>query len=797
MVNKHKRQKSSILNIGYFIAENQEAEEAEPQEEFQNPRLTPPLLDYDNDPYLNYNFPNLGSMPPMNVGRQSMGVPVNDRFYYNQPMYLDQGFLYLPPPQVGQSQGMSGSLGTGSGSVGSMGTGSVSGSVSGSMGSMGTLNTPSGMGLNTIASSSAHPSPKPVSTANTPRRSPKRKYKHQKSSSMSSIPQFVPNPPIIPQAVDRSDRSPERMLPSIKHKQNLSISSHFNLFNLNEPEIKHEPNLQNPIVNDLLGEIPHIEPSTINTFLLRILSKANDIPLDDFYNLLYNDIVETSNNYGEKLDKSQILHHSNNNLAIVNEILEIFKKPELVKDLNPPESTINENKLHNINYHELLRTFLAIKILQDMLIQLPRDEHKEITKYNIPRISLYKTYYIICQKLLLHYPSSLQSTNDHHKLILGQSKLGKLIKLVYPDLLIKRLGSRGESKYNYLGVIWNDNIINGEIKNLCDNHELPQLNDIFNKQFKSKISEKFIAPDLNLDHRSSNSSIEYDIIKSDNSFIHMTLKYPINFQLLNWISHQQSILNDETLLSSINSIFCNSERISIYQELHNLMNSTDHNKLFMMILLQLTPIMLLIKPVNDLVTIKQNIIEFINEDNDDDLVKFKVILRNLINLNDCIISIMKVVFDDQQIINDFKNYFNSSNYINNFINSLISYNFEIPLDLQFIDKDLSLIKKFFTDDLINWLNNNNVHDSKGELLNSDQYNSLLNFFSLLDGLLLMFKSYSVNSSVYFIQLVSNDLLKLIYFKNNERNFHHWWLVNNFIQDYMTLVGDLVGLNSIL
>lgn len=787
MVNKHKRQKSSILNIGYYIPENQEAEEVEPQEEYQNPRLTPPLLDYDNDPYLSYNFPNLAPMPPMNV-RQNMAPPmVNDRFYYNQPMYLDQGFLYLPPPGGMPSGGMS-SGGMPSGSVGLSGTVGLSNiELTHSL----SLSHPSShLPQSTVPNINL--SPKPVSTANTPRRSPKRKYKHQKSSSMSSIPQFIPNPPMIPQAVDRSERSPERILPSIKHKQNLSISSHFNLFNLNEPEIKHEP--LNPVVNDLLGEIPHIEPSTINNFLLRILSKANDIPLDDFYNLLYNDIIETSSNYGEKLDKSQILHHSNNNLTIINEILEIFKKPELVKNLNPPESTINENKLHNINYHELLRTFLAIKILQDMLIQLPRDEHKEITKYNIPRISLYKTYYIICQKLLLHYPSSFQSTNDHHKLILGQSKLGKLIKLVYPDLLIKRLGSRGESKYNYLGVIWNENIINGEIKNLCDDHELPQLNEIFNKQFKSKVSEKL--PDLSLDHRSSNSSIEYDFVKSENSYINMTLKYPSNFQLLNWIGHQQTIFNDEQLLSSITSIFLNSERISIYQDLHNLMNSTNHNKLFMMILLQLTPIMLLIKPVNDLVIIKQNIIEFINEDNDDDLVKFKLILKNLINLNDCIISIMKVIFDDEMIINDFKNYFNSSNYLNNFLNSLISYNFELPVDLQFIDKDLSLVKKFFTDDLINWLNGNHFHDNKDELLNNEQFNSLLNFFSLLDNLILMFKSYSVNSSVYFIQLVSNDLLKLVYFRN-ERNFHHWWLVNNFIQDYMTLVGDLVGLNSIL
>ncbi|KAG7665191.1 uncharacterized protein J8A68_001247 [[Candida] subhashii] len=291
-------------------------------------------------------------------------------------------------------------------------------------------------------------------------------------------------------------------------KNNLSISSHFNLVSLHSPHpsisatIPEEslkkpiqlstgstPNLgkdSSTIINDLLVNLTTVDGSSINNYLLSILYKLNmPLPIDDFYNCLYNhDRLRSllDINYQEKLDKT-LVSTSNIELSInsINQILNIFKTPSILSEYFP-DLDEEENKLMNINYHELLRTFLAIKILYDILIQLPLSAQEDPQNYTIPRLSIYKTYFIICQKLICNYPSNSNTLNEQQKLILGQSKLGKLIKLVYPNLLIKRLGSRGESKYNYLGVVWNENIINDNIKKLCDENELNDLNDLFSSE---------------------------------------------------------------------------------------------------------------------------------------------------------------------------------------------------------------------------------------------------------------------------------------------------------------------------
>lgn len=288
-----------------------------------------------------------------------------------------------------------------------------------------------------------------------------------------------------------------------KHKNNLSISSHFNLFNIGDSagnvSQPHQPFAAQPPLpaSGLISKLLSVDGSNINNYLLAILYKLNlPLPVDDFYNLLYNDdprplsTISSSLRFPfgflNKIDKTdvnpQVVASS---VSVINQLLNVFKDPASLANYFP-SVTNPESKLSNINYHELLRTFLAIKILFDILILLPVNSGDVPQNYTIPRLSIYKTYYIICQKLILQYPSSSNTANEQQKLILGQSKLGKLIKMVYPNLMIKRLGSRGESKYNYLGVIWNENIVNNEIKELCDNNELNNLNEIFNGQRKQQ-----------------------------------------------------------------------------------------------------------------------------------------------------------------------------------------------------------------------------------------------------------------------------------------------------------------------
>ncbi|CAK9441134.1 uncharacterized protein LODBEIA_P50030 [Lodderomyces beijingensis] len=322
---------------------------------------------------------------------------------------------------------------------------------------------------------------------------------HAPSSSLASssfataaTPQPLGTAPMAASTTTPTTASASASAYNRHQKNNLSISSHLTLFNLNshpneplsEPSLKRTGKESNAVLNDLIFGLTSVDGSNINNFLLSVLYKINlPFPLDDFYNLLYNNDRQrpyVSNfNFHQKLDKTPVSPSSSEiSIHIINSLLNTFKNPSSLTDYFPAHDD-KESKLNTINYHELLRTFLAIKVLSDMMIQLPLTSDEDPQNYTIPRLSIYKTYYIICQKLIASYPSSSNTASEQQKLILGQSKLGKLIKMVYPNLLIKRLGSRGESKYNYLGVIWNENIINDSMKQLCEENELQDLTEIF------------------------------------------------------------------------------------------------------------------------------------------------------------------------------------------------------------------------------------------------------------------------------------------------------------------------------
>lgn len=241
-----------------------------------------------------------------------------------------------------------------------------------------------------------------------------------------------------------------------------------------------------PMLRRFLPNIVKIDAFNLNSFLLEILSEIGTLPpLDDFYNLLYNeknyspDFLQLSEQ--EKIDK---LAQSVNPEAmeVLHQILEIFRDPQTLLSYFPTMD-VSSSKLLSVNIHELLRSFLALKILYDSLIQVDEIPSSSESPATIPRHSIYKVYYIICQKLILKYPTDSNSTSLQQKLILGLSKLGKLIKLVYPTLTSKRLGRRGASKYNYMGVKWNPSIVSEEILGLCE-EDLLRLADIFKNMKK-------------------------------------------------------------------------------------------------------------------------------------------------------------------------------------------------------------------------------------------------------------------------------------------------------------------------
>lgn len=551
--------------------------------------------------------------------------------------------------------------------------------------------------------------------------------------------------------------------PAKQHqKNNLSISSHFNLFSLNEENLKpnlvktevkdeyvpttpnvgtlnqftNPSNMQNfqstrtvdPTPNELriqnIEESPSIQDtvnlsiiksdpdelftklfeidgSTLGQYLLDIVHAITiPVPLDDFYNLLYNseDLqgLFPKTEYLERIDKTIIGVDNKPSVQLLSQILTIFRTPDLLLEYFP-DSKAREIKLLNVNYHELLRTFLAIKILSDVLIEVKDQNPAMLQEHTIPRLSIYKVYYIICQQLILKYPSKSNTTNEQQKLILGRSKLGKLIKLVYPNLLIKRLGSRGESKYNYLGIIWNQDLVSEETKDKSEKYELDDLSEFFgvsnfHSRSMSVVSNSSQLNKLKLKSRKTkvkpvDELQEMGYQNPNLSFVNTRLKYPShsNFGILpdntnlNWFDEIKSkIYSEATWIQSttISDIIFNEEIMSKNGLLAGLMNEIiqpllksmpdDKNidlKLYLLILIEILPFILLVREGLDtfLKILRQNILNFIssyiqelNQCNGSRIfsilnaVTFLVLLKKLLNLNDLELSFSKIFIDEKK-----------------------------------------------------------------------------------------------------------------------------------------------------
>lgn len=886
----HKRQKSSLLNVGYYFQDqpsshspNRSLNQLDKPPELSSPILSTnlshpmsspthsnpqstnsPTMDqsiYDQELYnpLNFNYPQqdrpsvfysmppsyvmelnpyslnqnflpppssappgpipLGSIPNTNISASPtysfpQNLPTNPRLGYSNP--ISQPHIHQPQslpqgqPQTPISQHTQPLLPH-------------------------TVPVPSSGSSSQIKPTTPGPLQRPL------RGSPSRRHSRRRSQvlSISSTPK---------QDISQHSK-PALTLP--RHKANLSISSHFNLFSLTEPEGKLPNFNKDALFSELVLGLADVDSPSMYNYLLKVLNTLdNPIPIDDFFNLLYNDQKSLVNNKNDKIDKTNVTPNLLQTCVdILNRILEIFKNPDTVYDHLSRSKISKEVKLTNINYHELLRTFLAIKILQDMLIELPKDS-PEVTNFNIPRLSLYKTYFIICQKLLLKYPSSLNSSNEHHKLILGQSKLGKLIKVVYPNLIIKRLGSRGESKYNYLGVVWNENIIDEQMATLCNNYELEDLNQIFKAKYKQKFKSLIdikedidpgpsISPPTNQEESIDDANAyNVDFNKPIYSYLNNSLKFPANFDVITWVRKTQlEILSDfslpiDKLLDEL--IDEESEQLDfgnglisrINQVGLNLASNNNELKLFLLILLQVFPKLLLFEPTTNLRALKQNLKRFLDQDvpnfNEKNLTNFKLLLKNLLSLSDLLINLVKFVFKNNLILNDLNHVFDNNDHedlVNNLVDSMIIFNMADSLDYTFLNENTNNIKDFFTLTLpkffeeiqINSMDRTstvkieesnlgfgNFDESITIQLTEDEFTNLIQFFNLIkDGLINRFHQFPILMMINFFNLVSNDFLKSVYFKHVnsslDTSFSHWWSINCFLQDYVGVVGELYAL----
>lgn len=300
----------------------------------------------------------------------------------------------------------------------------------------------------------------------------------------------VYSPPQPPPGPSLARHLPTRLQHLRHNRNNLSISSYFNAVSLDTHfDVSAPPPpplvaplvaplavpdaMASPLVQSLIKQLQNVDNSNINTYLLEVTRKlALSLPIDEFYNLLFNDghPVDDPNN---KIDRSSVdpdnLHRTSQALDL---LLQFFKNPPLLaKYLPAPVS-----HLANINFHELQRTFLAFKILDEILVLVPGDPNSQ--SYTIPRPFIYKVYYILCQHCIAKYPFS-HDRDEEQSLLLGQSKFGKLLKIAFPLVKIKRLGSRGDSKYHFLGVKWNSALVSSDTLNLCEEKEISDLKFLF------------------------------------------------------------------------------------------------------------------------------------------------------------------------------------------------------------------------------------------------------------------------------------------------------------------------------
>ncbi|GEQ70918.1 hypothetical protein JCM33374_g4599 [Metschnikowia sp. JCM 33374] len=207
----------------------------------------------------------------------------------------------------------------------------------------------------------------------------------------------------------------------------------------------------------LLPSLKTVYTHHFGEFLLEILNECHDhVPLEDFYVILYKSDLgkekDVLDSVPSAVNRENTSRDWAKNVTVVHLAVESFKSPETFQN-----GLLRHSLLTTVNVHEVLRNFLAMKILFGFIKKV------DDIALTIPRFSLYKVYYILCQKLIHKYPEISKPLSLEQNLILGRSKFGIVTKLVHPDLIWKRLGKRGQSKIQYIGVAWNHSVVDEHV----------------------------------------------------------------------------------------------------------------------------------------------------------------------------------------------------------------------------------------------------------------------------------------------------------------------------------------------
>ncbi|GEQ67616.1 hypothetical protein JCM33374_g1281 [Metschnikowia sp. JCM 33374] len=317
-----------------------------------------------------------------------------------------------------------------------------------------------------------------------------------------NTPAFVPSfiaqeaPPCPQDKVDIVTKSPDNIQSSIlrfEHSITLNLANQFNENDLS-PDVKESFAKLSPALRNIRAQ-------KWSGIMVEVLNDIHhNISIHDFYNLLYNPrpAFECIRNTAEAPES---LERKLNALKVFHLVLITFQNPGVTAGLlwNVPPQNL---RISVTKFYEVLRTSLAAKIIFALLKKV---DSSLMGYHRVSRVTAYKFYYIICQKLIQKCPGVSNYPGFRETLTLGQLRLGKITSLVYPNIITRKIGRRGDSKAHYMGLTVNYSILDEESLDLVD-LEIPQLMDHFNDKRGLRISKSKNPQDEDEDLTESYSS---------------------------------------------------------------------------------------------------------------------------------------------------------------------------------------------------------------------------------------------------------------------------------------------------
>lgn len=348
----------------------------------------------------------------------------------------------------------------------------------------------------------------------------------------------------------------------------------------NESLLESTSTFQNTNVQEDLNELskfkelcPSLNSINKRNFaevLVNVLRKClNDIVLDDFYNFLYKhrtpDNVVSLPVDGIKLDRAIPSDSKFESLEKCSFILEKLLLPK-VEGFFAGE-LVNDFLIFSLSTHEILRVFLSIKIIFDS-IRVVDDGCN--SSYHLPRASIYKAYLVLCKTLIQKYPTTSNSSELPNNIILSHSQFGKVFRLTFPNFKAKRLGSRGDSKFCYSGITWNNLVITDDIKLLIE-LSFADIENNFESALKKcrkeselkhfrRIPLENVDPNFDFKPDLSFRSLSLSTKKPLYSFVDLSNNFPAYYcslrvwKITSGYSPQQSQWSKETMQKSVKAL---------------------------------------------------------------------------------------------------------------------------------------------------------------------------------------------------------------------------------------------------